>query len=149
MNDMPTSVLYADHDADSREMVTVLLGYQNVRVTTAATTAEALRLASTNEFDLYLLATRFTDGTGMSLCSALRELHPAVPIVFHSGDAHELDIRQGTEAGADAYVVKPDVDRLASVIRNLTTGVLGLARRARVAVSAATEAASYASQNGS
>jgi CheY-like chemotaxis protein len=139
---MPTSVLYADHDADSREMVTVLLGFQNVRVTTAATTAEALRLASTREFDLYLLATRFTDGTGLSLCSALRGLHPAVPIVFHSGDAFEMDLRQGSEAGADAYVVKPDVDRLASVIRNFTSGVLGLARRASV-VPAGTEAAVY------
>jgi two-component system OmpR family response regulator len=116
-------VMYADRDPDSREMLSILLGFENIKITAVDTAVEALRTAATQEFDLYLLATRFADLSGFELCRRLREQNPLTPIAFYSGDARDIDANNGRDAGADAYVVKPESERLITTIKNLTLDV--------------------------
>jgi DNA-binding response OmpR family regulator len=41
------------------------------------------------------------------------------PIMFYSGAAYECDIKKGLDAGAQAYLVKPNFDNLKATIDRL------------------------------
>ena len=112
-------VLYAEDNKDGCLMITTMLGFSGIEVLVANTTAEALRLAQTEHFDLYLLDTRFPEGSGFELCRKLRETAPRTPIIFYSGEAYIGDKARGILAGADAYLVKPDSDTIAATIFRL------------------------------
>jgi CheY-like chemotaxis protein len=83
---------------------------------------DALQLATTETFDLYVLDRRLPDGTGIELCRLLNEATPGVPCIFYSGDAYELHRQQALAAGADEYVSKPDIEVLIEAVRKLLAG---------------------------
>lgn len=112
-------VLYVDDDADSCLMLSTMLGFSSIETTSANTIDEALRLAQAEQFDLYLLDTRFPEGSGLDLCKQLRDSNPQTPIVFYSGDAHETEKAKGLAAGADAYLVKTNTDTVTATIFRL------------------------------
>lgn len=112
-------VLYADDNEDDCFMLSTMLGFSNIETKSANTIDEALKLAQAEQFDLYLLDTRFPEGSGLELCRQLREFNPQTPIVFYSGDAYEDDKAKGFAAGADAYLVKPDSDGIAPAVFQL------------------------------
>ena len=100
-------------------MLQVLLSDGDYEVQTAATIQEACQVATTIEFDLYVLDKRLPDGTGLDLCETLNELTPSIPCIFYTGDAYEIHRHEAMAAGATAYVAKPDVDRLISTVHDL------------------------------
>jgi DNA-binding response OmpR family regulator len=69
-------------------------------------------LIQAEHFDLYLLDTWLPDLDGFELCRRMRDFDPHTPILFFSGAAYDADKKRGIEAGANAYVIKPDVDGL-------------------------------------
>ncbi len=112
-------VLYVDDNADSCLMLSTMLGFSSIETTSANTIDEALRLAQAEQFDLYLLDTRFPEGSGLDLCKQLRDSNPQTPIVFYSGDARETEKAKGLAAGADAYLVKTNTDTVTATIFRL------------------------------
>jgi CheY-like chemotaxis protein len=112
-------ILCVDDHFDTSEMLQVLLSDEDYEVQTAATIEEACQLATTVEFDLYVLDKRLPDGTGLALCETLNELTPSVPCIFYTGDAYEIHRHEAMAAGATAYVAKPDVDGLISTVHEL------------------------------
>lgn len=113
------SVLYAEDNEDSGFMLSALLGFSDIDVLLARSIKEAFQSAQNRHFDLYLLDNRFPDGNGFELCRQLHELNPQTPIVFYSGDGYESDRKQGMAAGANAYLVKPEVHTVAPTIFQL------------------------------
>ena len=111
-----TRVLYVDDHDDSREMLTTLLATLQVDVTAVATATTAVSLMQSDQFDLYLLESWLPVTDGFDLCRVMREVHPHTPVVFFSGAASEVDQKRGIEAGASAYVCKPDLDGLMGCI---------------------------------
>jgi len=105
-------VLYVEHDDDSREMLRLLLALSRIDVTAVATAESALSLIQADRFDLYLLDSWLPDTNGFELCRQMREIHPQTPVLFFSGEAFEADKQRGIEAGAIAYVCKPDLPEL-------------------------------------
>jgi two-component system response regulator MprA len=63
------------------------------------------------------LAITYLDG--YELCRRMRALNLRTPILFFSGAAYEADKKRGIEAGADAYLVKPDIAGLVGSIARL------------------------------
>ena len=112
-------VLYADDNEDACLMLSTLLGLSNIETKSANTIDEALKLAQAERFDLYLLDTRFPEGSGLDLCRQLRKFNSRMPIVFYSGDAYEAEKSKGLAAGADAYLVKPNTDTVTPTIFQL------------------------------
>jgi DNA-binding response OmpR family regulator len=100
-------------------MLQVLLSDEDFEVQTAATIEEASRLAAESQFDLYVLDKRLPDGTGLQLCETLNHLTPGVPCIFYTGDAYEIHRHEAFEAGATAYVPKPDIDQLINTVHGL------------------------------
>jgi CheY-like chemotaxis protein len=100
---MHQRVLYVETNKDSNFMISTMLGLIGIEVQPAYNIAEALQLARTEHFVLYLLDTRFPKGSGLELYRLLRKFSPQIPIVFYSGDAYAADKAAGISAGADAY----------------------------------------------
>lgn len=113
------SVLYAEDNEDSGVMLMTLLGLSDIDVWLARSVKEAFQSAQNKHFDLYLLDSIFPDGSGFDLCQKLREFTPQTPIVFYSGAAFETDKQKGLQAGADAYLIKPEVNTVTSTIFHL------------------------------
>lgn len=114
-------VLCVDDDEDSRVMLTALLKLALIEAKAVGTGAEALSSVQAEPFDLYMLDSRLPDVDGFELCRRLRAMNPHAPILFFSGAAFEGDKKKGIEAGANAYVIKPDLDGLVSSIRQFAS----------------------------
>ena len=112
-------ILCVDDNEDTCFMLTALLGQYEYEAITADSIGNALRLAENDQFDLYILDKRFEHGSGIDLCRTIREIDPATPILFYSGDAHYSDREEALKAGAQEYVAKPDIDKLLEAIQRL------------------------------
>jgi CheY-like chemotaxis protein len=116
-----TRVLCVDDDEDSRVMLTTLLRYALIEAKAVGNATQALSLIKTERFDLYLLDAWLPGVDGYELCRQMRRLDPHTPIIFFSGAAFEADKQRGFKAGADGYVIKPDVDALVGSITQLVS----------------------------
>ena len=112
-------VLIIDDHEDTSEMLKLLLGEEDYEVKIAVTVQEALRLATSEEFDLYVLDKHLPDGSGLELCAKLNEVTPSVPCIFYTGDAYDIHRSEAMAAGADAFVAKPDIDGLIDKVNKL------------------------------
>lgn len=119
-------VLCVEDDEDAREMLSILLKVRQIETKVVGTAAQALSLIQAERFDLYLLDAWLPDLDGFELCRRVRILDPATPILFYSGDA---DKERGFEAGANAYVTKPDVDGLLGSIMQLVSPAKSVAAK--------------------
>ena len=108
--------LCVDDDDDNREVLAILLQSWGLEVDAVATATEAVLLNQTKRFDLYLLDSWLPDFDGLELCRRLRAEDPNAAVLFYSGAGFEVDRRRAIEAGATAYVVKPDVEELQKVL---------------------------------
>ena len=109
-------VLCVDDDEDSCEMLTVLLKLKLIEAKTVGTAAQALSSIQKEHFDLYVLDAWLPGIDGFELCRRMRTIDRHTPILFFSGAAHETDRKKGLEAGANAYVAKPEIHGLIQTI---------------------------------
>lgn len=65
-----------------------------------------IRLLSEDPVDLIILDIGLPDINGLELCKEIRKTH-AIPIIFLTARAEEVDRVVGLEIGADDYVTKP------------------------------------------
>lgn len=112
-------VLCVDDHRDTSDMLQMLLSEEDYKVHTAATVEEACSMAEKTRYDLYVLDKRLPDGTGVELCETLLKISPAVPCIFYTGDAYEIHRREAFNAGAAAFVAKPDIDGLINAVHQL------------------------------
>jgi len=115
-------VLCVDDDEDSRVMLITLLKHALIEAKAVGTAEQALSSIQLERFDLYLLDASLPDLDGFELCRRMRDFDPNTPILFFSGAAYEqADKRRGIEAGANAYVIKPDLDGLLGNIKQFVS----------------------------
>ena len=68
-----------------------------------------------------MLDSRLPDLDGFDLCRQIRDFDSDTPILFFSGAAYEADKKRGIEAGANAYVIKPDLDGLLGSVKQFVS----------------------------
>jgi DNA-binding response OmpR family regulator len=113
-------ILYVEDDRDEREMMEIYFNQHGYKVMTACDTAEALDKASKNKFDLFMLDVRLPDGTGADLAVKLREMHPAIPIVYYTASAFAEERLATMSKCGEAYLIKPDAfEDIEGVVENL------------------------------
>jgi CheY-like chemotaxis protein len=105
---MPPRILYAEDHADTRALVALLLRRAGFEVAEAASAHEALALAASARFELYLLDHVLPDASGVEVCKSLRAADLATPILFLTGRAMAWEREAALRAGAQGYLVKPD-----------------------------------------
>ena len=129
-------ILYLEDDRDSIELVRFTLELDGIVVTSVSTSEEALEMAQTRGFDLYLLDGLLQSGYSFELCRQLRDFDPQAPIVFYSALGFPKDIAEGVAAGADVYLTKPFLGDLSATIRETIAEKKGLAASMKAAADA-------------
>jgi DNA-binding response OmpR family regulator len=115
-------ILCVDDDEDTRDMMHVLLGEYGYEAVIAGSVSDALESAKSGGLALCILDHWITEGNGIELCREIRAFDSHTPIMFYSGAGYSADIQKGLEAGAQAYLVKPDFERLKPTIDRLIYG---------------------------
>lgn len=100
-------------------MMSLLLDQYGYEAVIAASLSDALASARSGGLALCILDHWITEGNGIELCQQIRAFDPYTPIMFYSGAGYPTDIQNGLNAGAQAYLVKPDFDHLKPTIDRL------------------------------
>lgn len=120
---MPTPkgrILCTEDDIDTRDLITFVLSGYGFEVICTDSPDEAVELAKTQAFDLYLVDNWLPGLTGMELTRKLREFDNKTPILFYSAAAYETDKEAARASGAQGYLVKPaDGDHLIAEVTRL------------------------------
>lgn len=103
---MKERILAVDDDASILELVSDVLGEQDMTVFTAASGEEALEALRRESFDLVLLDIMMKGISGLEVCRQMRE-QVDCPILFLSAKDGVKDIVRGLGLGADDYLTKP------------------------------------------
>ena len=112
-------ILCVDDDEDTRGMMDVLLDQYGYEAVIAASLSDALENARSGGIALCILDHWITEFSGIELCRQIRAFDSDTPIMFYSGAGYQADIAKGLNAGAQAYLVKPDFDHLKPTIDRL------------------------------
>ena len=116
-------ILCVEDDEDTRTMMSVLLDHYGYEAVIAGSVPDALERARAGGLALCILDHWLSQGSGIELCQQIRAFDSHTPIMFYSGAGYRADIQKGLDAGAQAYLVKPDIDRLKPTIDRLIHGV--------------------------
>ncbi len=108
-------------------MLVILLKLAFIEAKAVGTAAEALSLIKAEHFDLYMLDAWLPEMDGFELCRRMRAFDAQIPILFFSGAAYEADKKKGIEAGANHYVIKPDISNLMGSVRQFTAEIVDCA----------------------
>jgi signal transduction histidine kinase len=118
----PATVLVVDDEAAGREMLTLLLEAQGLRVTTAEDGETALAIVAATPPDLILLDVMMPGLDGFEVCRRLKNNADTVfiPVVFLTALHSAKERIRGAAAGADDFLSKPfDVVELATRVKSL------------------------------
>ncbi|MBM3144551.1 MAG: response regulator [Chloroflexi bacterium] len=120
-------ILIAEDELDIRNLITFTLRFAGHEIIAVANGAEAVEaamgMADRGELpDLILMDVRMPRMTGYEACKRIkadpRLAH--LPVVFLSAKGQESEVREGFDAGAIDYVVKPFApDQLTSKVQEL------------------------------
>lgn len=112
-------ILCVDDNEDNCFMLTNLLGREGYEVESAESVEKALEFAHQDTFNLYVLDSWLSRGSGTDLCQKIREFDSQTPIIFYSGAAYESDRQEALQAGANAFVAKPHIEELLQTVTRL------------------------------
>ena len=119
-------VLVVDDDRVIQQLLEVNLELEGYQVAgTASDGQEAIAMAAELKPDLILLDIMMPKMDGLEVCRQLKAdpKLSKIPIVLLSARAQDMDIREGLEIGADAYLTKPfDPVELLDVVGRLLAG---------------------------
>jgi two-component system response regulator ResD len=99
-------ILVVDDEERIRRLLKMYLEKEGYYIEEAEDGETALRIASSNDFDLILLDVMLPGIDGIEVCSRLRQIK-ATPVIMLTAKGEEMNRVQGFEVGADDYVVKP------------------------------------------
>ena len=120
MTEPKCRVLCVDDHRDTSDMLQMLLSEEDYEVHTAATMQEACSMALrySNTIFTFSISVCLT-AQGYSCVRRCGKLTPSVPCIFYTGDAYEMHRREAFEAGAVAFVAKPDIEGLINAVHQL------------------------------
>ena len=113
-------ILCTEDDEDTRDLLIVLLKHQGYDVVCTDSAENALSLAKSQRFDLFLIDSWLPGSSGTNLTEWIREFDNQTPVLFYSGSAYHYDLENALKAGANGYIVKPaDIDKLVAEVTRL------------------------------
>jgi CheY-like chemotaxis protein len=101
------TILVAEDDLYSREMIVYLIRKTGVNLLVACDGKEALNCFRQNKIDLVLLDIRLPEMNGFTVLEEIRKISPDIPVIVQSAFALSDDIRMFRESGFTDYLTKP------------------------------------------
>lgn len=117
------TLLVVDDNDDTCEFLAVMLQQEGIDCVAVASATKALKIIENQKFDLYVLDVNLPDISGLELCKKIRETDRRTPVVFYTAAAFPNDVEAGLMAGADAYLVKPQVEELVPTIKRYVSTI--------------------------
>ena len=125
---MAKRVLVVDDDRVIQQLLQVNLELEGYDVVaTASDGREALDKIGTLKPDLVILDVMMPKMDGLEVCRHLKAdpKLASIPVILLSARAQDLDIREGLDIGANAYLTKPfDPVELLDVVGRLLSGAV-------------------------
>lgn len=122
-----TRILLVEDDKTIVSNLTEFLSKEGFDIKSTSGQSGALTLLDTARFDLVLLDISLSDGSGYTVCKAVKaDYH--IPVIFLTASGDEYSTVAGFDLGADDYIPKPFRPReLVSRIKNILrlTGNVG------------------------
>ena len=106
MSEEVATILVVDDEQSITDFVSYSLMKESMKVDVANNGEDALKLAESKKYDLFVLDIMLPGMDGYELCRRIRSRTTA-PVLFLSARDTELDKVVGLEIGADDYLAKP------------------------------------------
>ncbi|MDN3918655.1 sigma 54-interacting transcriptional regulator [Roseateles violae] len=104
---MSAQLLLVDDDADLLKLLAMRLGAAGYQVATAANAEQALAQIAVKRPQLVLSDVRLPGRDGLALFDAIRERHPALPVILLTAHGTIPDAVEATARGVYTYLTKP------------------------------------------
>jgi DNA-binding response OmpR family regulator len=102
------TILLVDDDDELRDQLREQLSlYEEFQVVVAATAAQGIEKARSDQIDLVIFDVQLPDMDGREACKVLRKNGFKAPIIMLTGNASDADMILGLDSGANDYVTKP------------------------------------------
>lgn len=116
-------ILIVDDDTALASTVGSFLSSQGYLVELSASGEDALRLLTTDSYDIVVLDRGLPEMDGKQVCRSHRDAGGQTPMIFLTGRNDIVSIEEVFDAGADDYLTKP------FEIRELSARIKGLLKR--------------------
>jgi DNA-binding response OmpR family regulator len=100
-------ILIVEDDQQITKIIIMNLKLSGFEIDNATNISDAWSKITSLHFDLILMDIGLPDGSGLDLCTKIREAGNEVPIVFLSARTDEATVVKGIKNGADDYLRKP------------------------------------------
>ena len=100
-------ILLVEDDRTIVDNLSELLALEGYAVSRAETQEGAVAAVERDRPDLVLLDVTLAQGNGFAVCTAVKEAHPDLPVIFLTASGDEINTVMGLSMGADDYVAKP------------------------------------------
>ena len=118
MSAAPSTILVVEDDAIVRMLIVDVLEELEFSVIEAADAGEALNFVNNADqpIDLMMTDVGLPDMDGKQLATKVRELRPALPILFASGYAENIDVPAGMQVIAKPFSIDQLRDKVKSML---------------------------------
>ena len=119
MTDKKETILHADDEPDTLDVVQTILGIEGFDVVSVGDGNQALEQIKLNDFDLMLLDIMMPDMSGLELLSRILEMKEKPRVIFLTVlEVSQEQLKQLKESGIIDYITKPfDRDYLVKRIK--------------------------------
>jgi len=106
---MSKTILVAEDSSSIRKFIVLALKLKGFTVIDSSDGMEALEKLPKQKIDLLITDLNMPNIDGFKLIKTIREepQYEKLPIIILSSLSREEDIKQGIDAGADSYLIKP------------------------------------------
>lgn len=112
-------VLVVDDEADIRELLGLTLTRMGLDPHCAGSTAEAITLLDTHDYELCLTDMRLPDGDGLAVLDYVSKHHPNMPVAVITAHGSAENAVAALKAGAFDYLAKPvSLNQLRTLVRS-------------------------------
>jgi len=107
MIETPSRILVVDDEPSITEFVSYALKKEGYEIDVVDNGEDAFALASTNNYDLFVLDIMLPGIDGFEVCRRIRATNTRIGIIMLTARSQEMDKVTGLMTGADDYVTKP------------------------------------------
>ena len=104
---MANRLLWADDEIELLNAHIIFLRNKGYEVNTVTNGLDAIEACKTTSFDLILLDENMPGLTGLETLSAIKEMHPATPVVMVTKSEEENIMEQAIGSKIADYLIKP------------------------------------------
>lgn len=117
MEHIKHTILCVDDNKDNCDLLSFVFGQEGFEVISCESVEECSIEIRKRKLSAVILDNHFGETTSLEVCKEIRDFDTSIPIIFYSGESRPKEIEKALQAGADAYLVKPnDFDKLTTTV---------------------------------